>query len=177
MADHDCKLRNILCRCSERNVVLGMEKLQFRLTEVPFLGHVLSEHRIKASLRKIQAIVEMPAPRDLSGVHRLLGMVQYLSKFLLTLSDITQPLRELMKNETQFVLKEAQEASFQALKSAVTTTPVLRYYSGKDEATVQCDASQIWLLQCNVMPLKLGLGCTNAGGKTCCCCVTSPDTH
>ncbi|KAK4296250.1 hypothetical protein Pmani_031249 [Petrolisthes manimaculis] len=142
MADHDRKLQEFLCRCNEQNVVLGIDKLQLRLSEVPFLGHVISEEGIKAAPQKIQAIVEMPAPNDLSGLRRLLGMVQYLAKFLPRLSDITKPLRELTKKDVQFVWREAQEESFKALKSAVTTTPVLRYYSVKDEVTVQCDASQ-----------------------------------
>ena len=39
-------------------------------------------------------------------------------------------------------LGTAQEASLEALKKAVMSTPVLRYYNLQEEVTVQCDTSQ-----------------------------------
>ena len=37
----------------------------------------------------MKAIVDMPNPTDVPGVQRLLGLAQYLAKFLPHLSDIT----------------------------------------------------------------------------------------
>ena len=42
-------------------------------------------------------------------------------------------------------LGTAQEASLEALKKAVMSTPVLRYYNLQEEVTLQCDASQFGL--------------------------------
>lgn len=92
-----------------------------------------------------QAISEMSAPTDKAGVQRLLGLVQYLSKFLPRLSDITKPMRELTQNDVQWTWGTAQEASLEALKKAVMSTPVLRYYNLQEEVTLQCDASQFGL--------------------------------
>lgn len=92
-----------------------------------------------------QAISEMPAPTDKAGVQRLLDLVQYLSKFLPRLSDITKPMRELTQNDVQWTWGTAQEASLEALKKAVMSTPVLRYYNLQEEVTLQCDASQFGL--------------------------------
>ena len=50
---------------------------------------------------KVQAIIEMSAPTDKAGVQRLLGMVQYLSKFLPNLADLTEPLRDLTQKEVE----------------------------------------------------------------------------
>ena len=38
--------------------------------------------------------------------------------------------------------EEAQQKAFETLKTAISSTPVLRYYNIKDEVTLQCDASQ-----------------------------------
>ena len=38
---------------------------------------------------KVRAISEMPAPTDKLGVQRLLGLAQYLAKFLPHLSDVS----------------------------------------------------------------------------------------
>ena len=87
----------------------------------------------------------MPAPTNKPGVQRLLGLAQYLNKFLPRLSNITRPLRELTQTNTQWVWKTAQPDALEALKRAVAVTPVLRYYNLEDEVTLQCDASQFGL--------------------------------
>lgn len=91
---------------------------------------------------KVRAIVEMPPPTDKQGVQRLLGLAQYLAKFLPHLSDTTKPLRDLTQNDVQWVWNEPQQTAFVKLKEMVTRTPVLRYYNLKEEVTLQCDASQ-----------------------------------
>ena len=40
---------------------------------------------------KVEAILQMPCPRDAAAVQRLLGLTQYLSKFLPHLLDMTKP--------------------------------------------------------------------------------------
>ena len=42
----------------------------------------------------------MPKPEDdEQGVHRLLGMVNYVAKFAPNISEVTAPLRELLKKD------------------------------------------------------------------------------
>ena len=69
-------------------------------------------------------------------------MVQYLSKFLPNLSDMTKPLRELTQQDVEWCWEDAQITALGQLKEAVTRTPVLRYYNLNDEVTLQCDASK-----------------------------------
>ena len=80
--DHDQNLSALLQRCAERAVKLNAEKIRLRLTEVPFIGHMATKEGLCMDPAKVQAIKEMPAPRDVAAVQRLLGLAQYLSKFL-----------------------------------------------------------------------------------------------
>ena len=75
----------------------------------------------------------MPRPTDVAAVQRLLGLTQYLG--------MTKPLRELTTKYVDFQRNEPQQAAFDALKAAVTNTPVLMYYNLEEEVTLQCDAS------------------------------------
>ena len=84
----------------------------------------------------------MPPPENVAGIQRILGMSQYLSKFLPRLSDITKPLRDLTRQDAEWIWDEPQQSAFERLKQAVSATPVLRYYNLKEEVTIQCDASQ-----------------------------------
>ena len=109
---------------------------------MPFIGHIATDEGLCVDPANVRAIIEMPAPTDKAGVQRLLGLAQYLSKFLLHLSDITKPLRELTQNDVDWTWESPQQTALDTLRKAVTTTPVLRYYNLKEEVTIQCDASQ-----------------------------------
>jgi hypothetical protein len=143
--DHDHNLDAFLQRCAAQGIKLNTEKVQLRLQEVPFIGHIATDRGLCVDPAKVRAISEMPPPTDVTSLQRLLGMVQYLSKFLPRLSDITKSLRDLTQKDTEWVWDQPQQAALEALKKAVTSTPVLRYYNLKEEVTLQCDASQFGL--------------------------------
>ena len=109
---------------------------------MPFVGHVASANGLCVDPAKVKAITNMPAPSDVAGVQRLLGMAQYLTKFVAHLSDICKPLRDLTLNEAEWVWESPQQMAFDELKRCVSSTPVLRYYDQHTEVTLQCDASQ-----------------------------------
>ena len=101
VTDHDHNLVCFLKRCAARGVKLNTEKLRLRMHEVPFIGHVATDRGLCVDPAKVRAITEMPKPTDVAAIQRLLGMSQYLSKFLPHLSDITKPLRDLTQKDTE----------------------------------------------------------------------------
>lgn len=143
--NHDDHLVAFLKLCKNRGLKLNTEKIRLRQKGVSFIGHVATDTGLRVDPAKVKAIVEMPAPTDKTGVQRLLGLAQYLSKFLPHLSDLTKPLRELTQKEIEWCWGETQENAFRQLKEAVTRTQVLRYYNVKEPVTIQCDASQTGL--------------------------------
>ena len=56
--EHDQHLRIVLQALREHQLYAKREKCEFWLTEVKFLGHVISEHGISIDRSKIEAIVE-----------------------------------------------------------------------------------------------------------------------
>ena len=142
---HDRNLTAFLQRCAERGVKLNPDKVQLRLSKVPFIGHIATDKGLCVDPTKVRAITEMPPPTDVAGVQRLLGMIQYLCKFLPHLSDLTKPLRDLTQKNTEWVWDHPQQEALRKLKSAVASTPILRYYNLQEEVTLQCDASQFGL--------------------------------
>ena len=57
---------------------------------------------MKPDASKIQAITAMPPPEDKKGVQRLLGMTNYLSKFIPNYGEKTTLLRELLHKDVEF---------------------------------------------------------------------------
>lgn len=100
-----------LQRCEERGVHLNSDMFKLSMREVPFIGHVVASEGLRADLAKVRAIREMPRPENVASVQRILGMVQYLSKFLPRLSDITKPLRNLTRQDVEWHWHEPQRES------------------------------------------------------------------
>ena len=144
-ANHDRNLAALLSRCEQSNVKLNPDKIKFKQDTVPFIGHLATKEGLRVDPEKVRAVLEMPVPKDVTAVQRLLGFTQYLSKFLPCLSDVTKPLRELTQKDAVWVWDHPQQAAVDKLKQMVTKTPVLRYYSLQEEVTIQCDASQTGL--------------------------------
>ena len=60
---HDVRRRQVLDRCRERNLKLNKDKCRFRVSEVSYVGHLLSADGVKPDPLKVEAIKAMPPPR------------------------------------------------------------------------------------------------------------------
>lgn len=139
--DHDQNLCALLERARIRNLKLNRDKLRLKMDEVPFIGHILTKDGLKMDPKKLEAIHKMPLPQNAADLMRILGMVQYLSKFLPKLSDVTEPLRRLTDKGAEWLWSKQHENAWKTVKSLMTSAPVLAYFDEKKEVTIQCDAS------------------------------------
>ncbi|KAG1933981.1 retrotransposable element [Pimephales promelas] len=143
--DHDEKLRQLLERCRKRNIKLNFNKLKLKQKEVPYIGHRLTSEGLKIDPEKVRAIVEMPRPADVKGLQRLLGMVNYLSKFCPHLSDSCDTLRQLTHRDAVWEWSGVQEEAFNKVKQTIASAPVLKYYNPEEDLVLQCDSSETGL--------------------------------
>ena len=143
--DHDAKLHKLMMRCREQNVKLNKDKMKLRLDQVPYIGKLLTSQGLKPDPKKVKAIIEMPKPKDVAGVRRFIGFVNYLSKFMPRLSEVCELLRRLTMKDVEWHWTEHQEQAFNKLKQLVTVAPVLEYFEPNEELTLQRDASDTGL--------------------------------
>ena len=99
---HDANLLAVIQRCEQSGMKLNANKMQLRIPEVPFIGHLATADGLRVDRRKVRAINEMPRPTDVAAVQRLLGLTQYLANILPRVSDMIKPLRELTPKGVDF---------------------------------------------------------------------------
>ena len=138
--EHDKRLQAVLERARSVNLKPNHKKSKICLTQVSYIGHVLTQEGVKPVPARVQAIVDMPPPSDKNGVQRFLGMISYVHKCISNMSEIAKPLRTLLSKDIDWHWQHEQEAAFQMLKKKVKAAQVLSYYNVRKPITLQIDA-------------------------------------
>lgn len=145
--EHDEILNKVVERARKLNVKFNLRKLQYRVTEVKYLGFVFNKFGMKPDPEHVRAIMSLEVPSNKKELQRILGMVNYLRKFIPNMSEITAPLRELLKTSVHFEWLSVHSKALNELKDQISKAPVLGNLDSNKPITLQCDSS------------KSGLGC------------------
>ncbi|XP_022808732.1 uncharacterized protein LOC111345717 [Stylophora pistillata] len=72
--NHDLNVLALMKRARDKNLKFNPQKIQFKLSKIAFMGHVISNLGVTPDPNKVKAISAMPAPTDKQGVMRFCGM-------------------------------------------------------------------------------------------------------
>lgn len=147
LEDHNRILKEVVERARKVNVKFNLEKFQYCLPEVKYLGHIFSKEGMSPDPDRIRAILSYDLPKSKKDLQRHLGMVNYLRNFIPNLSELTSPMRDLLKNNTEWCWLPKHAEAFEKLKKVITNAPVLRNFDPLKEIVIQTDSS------------KSGIGC------------------
>lgn len=146
--EHDERLRQVLERCKQINVKLNKDKCKIGLTEIKYLGHIITQNGIRPDNAHILPILDMPKPENNKDLERFLGLVTYVGSFIPNLSEKTRVLRELLRKDIAWHWSDIHDKCLEELKRCITNPPVLQYYSLDKPVTLSVDASQHGLGAC-----------------------------
>ena len=93
--------------------------------------------------RKVQSIVEWATPTSCTEVRRFTGLANYYRRFVEGYSEVAAPLTALGSPTARFTWSPAAQTSFDALKQALSSAPVLRTFDPARRAVLTTDASGI----------------------------------
>lgn len=71
----------------------------FLVDNVKYLGYVISKDGIKADTSKIDAILKIEAPTNVTELRSFLGMINFYARFTRNLSSLLAPLHSLLRKE------------------------------------------------------------------------------
>jgi transposase InsO family protein len=144
-AEHDQRLKNVMDKLEQLGVKLNKDKCFLKKKEVKYFGHQISEHGIKPSADKIEAITKMPPPKNLGELRTIMGMLNYHAKFINNLADTIKPMSDLLKSDAAWLWGPAQEKAFKEAKAKLSKAPSLSFYRSDRHTVVSADASSFAL--------------------------------
>ena len=101
-ASHHEHVMAVLERLRENHLFAKLEKCQFSVPSVKFLGFNVSAEGFTCDESKIQSITNWPVPKCKKDVQVFLGLTNYLRKFVDGFSNIAIPLQRLTRKRVAF---------------------------------------------------------------------------
>lgn len=153
--EHLSRLRNILLKIRKAGLKLSPDKCEFFQSQLCFLGHSITQKGIETDPKKIEAVSTWPKPVTIEDLRSFLGFTNYYRKFIESYASLVRPLEEMMKHsckgninlqkKTLLIWTSESTNSFNYLKTALTSAPVLSFPSQEGKFILDCDASHYCL--------------------------------
>ncbi|GFU22777.1 retrovirus-related Pol polyprotein from transposon 17.6 [Trichonephila clavipes] len=145
--EHRSHLRTIFQRLSSYGLKLNISKCVFGVTELIFLGHLITPDGIKPLPDKVQAVLDYKQPETVGSLRKLLGLLNFYRRFLPKAAEQQYLLSEFLKGskgkKDSKPLNWSSEAitAFQRCKQALADAALLAHPSPSAPLALHVDAS------------------------------------
>jgi hypothetical protein len=132
----------VLERLRQFKLYAKLEKCLFDQTQVEFLGYLVSPQGISMDPSKVDTLLSWAQPKSVHDVQSFLGFANFYCIFINHFSSITIPLNQLThKTSKPFAWNDSAQKSFDHLKKAFTSAPVLVHVDPSRPFIIETDAS------------------------------------
>jgi hypothetical protein len=147
MEEHEEHLRLVLENLRSNKLYAKFSKCEFWLTEVAFLGDVISAGGVSVDSGKVKDVLNWMLPTTASEIRSFLGLAGYYRQYIKDFSKIAKPMTKLLENNKAFECTKECQASFEELRKRLTSAPIFVLPDLTKKFDIYCDAS------------RQGLGC------------------
>ena len=145
---HIKSLESLFAALQEATLALKPSKMSFGPKSVTYLGHVISAEGVSVGTERIQAIKNLKTPTSIKELRSVLGVLNFVRRFVLNFAEVTAPLVVLTRkgHETTSKFREAwefsQDTALARVKELLSSPPALKFPDFDREFQVHVDASE-----------------------------------
>jgi hypothetical protein len=146
--EHLQHLRKVFELLRENQFYGRLPKCEFNMPKLKYVGHIVGNGQLSTDPKKVKTVTDWPAPKSVKEVRQFLGLAQWFRRFIHHFAELSLPLTALLRKEVQertFEWTAAAQASFDAVKQALCTAPVLVLPDWNRPFEVMADASKFAL--------------------------------
>ena len=143
LEEHILHVRQVLKKLLEHGLFVKLEKCEFHVQKISFLGFVISPEGISMDPAHISTISDWPVPRSVTDIQIFLGFANFYRRFIDGYSRVVLPITSLLrtKGSPPFEWTSAAQDAFERLKVLFTSAPILRHFDPGLPVTLHSDSS------------------------------------
>ncbi len=139
------KLTAVLETLDGANIRLNIDKCEFELEELDYLGWTVSKEGKSISKSRIKDLVAINSPKNASQAREVMGFLNYFRNFVGDFARRTNGINELTKKGITFNWAPELEEQLRRLIVDLTSAPILVHYDPDAQHTLVTDASDAGL--------------------------------
>ena len=137
-------LEQVLKRLEQHNITVNPEKCRFNLTEVEYVGHVLSNKGMSFTKERREEVFNMEVPTIGKHLKSFIGCAEYFRDHIVNLSEKLRPLHAMIvdydKNRRLVWTPEARQA-WDQVREDIRNVPTLYFIDTQLPVYLHTDAS------------------------------------
>ena len=118
-------LRQFFIKYRKFGISLSPKKSLFGLEEGKLLCHIISKYGIRIDPVRIEAILQIPHPRNIRELQAFLGKINFLRSFISNLEELIISLKNMLKKYSTIKWAIEAKKSFEDIKLDLTKTLVI----------------------------------------------------
>ncbi|KAG2874387.1 hypothetical protein PC116_g27523 [Phytophthora cactorum] len=134
-------LRQVFQVMRENKLYAYLKKCIFCAPEIPVIGSYVSKEGVRVNPEKIETICAWSTPQEQKQPRQWLGIATYLHNYSKNFASTVRPLSQLHKEDATWSWHSEYQAAFVAMKTSLSTAPVLMLPDHSKPFHVVCDAS------------------------------------
>ena len=131
--EHLKHLELVAKRLNEYAIQINMNKSEFCKNQVKYCGYLVGDGKLMIDKEKLKLLEKWPVPENASAVRSFLGFLGYYRKFIQDFGTLAAPLHDISGTKSEWRWTTLEQTSFEKLKKAMMSEPVL--ICPKDELT------------------------------------------
>jgi hypothetical protein len=154
--DHLTHIDSVLKAIGNAQITLSPSKCHFGYESLLLLGQKVSRLGLSTHKEKVDAILDLEAPKNVHDLQVFLGMMVYFSSYIPFYAWIVHPLFQLLKRKKEWKWGEEEEHTFKLCKEVLSNAPVrahaipgqpYRVYSDACDYALAAILQQVQLIQ------------------------------
>jgi len=141
--EHVELVRWMVKKLSENGLCINIDKCIFHVPEVEFVGFQIGTQGVQMNQKKVEDILNWPAPRRVKEVQKFIGFANFYRRFIQGFSKLTLPIQTLTHNGFMWNWTQQYQEAFKELKYRFTTTPILGHYHTERYKQIETDVSDL----------------------------------
>ena len=139
--EHTAHVKKILECLWIAGLQINISKCEFNVTEVYYLGMIITTDSICMNSQKVQAVVNWETSICVKDIQAFIDFANFYQRFVQGFSKVVAPLIALVRKDVLLKWTEECQKFFELLKKRFTTALILAHFDSTKKLIVETDAS------------------------------------